>query len=463
MYNYVNNLNKVCKFYERRNIYKIKGVLGRALWSIGFSSNDLKLFYQKINDKKNNNFCFSFLSQEEVLIANAFLFILKIKNKKKFKIKLRFNVRNFIKKNILIYKLYILFLNLKYNFNLKKKNKTNILFFWDKYKYINLYNLLKPQLGRNLNLIPFMNKFSIENYIDDCVPQTYNLDFFNTKKFSNKFDVIYEILKNTLIKLKPKKVIFVEGDSPFQSLLVNACKDLKIESICLQWGSSVWKKPRYGFRDLYCDKFLAHGEFFVNEVKKYNKNTKFYNVGNPLLNKADLNKKKSAIFLLQPSHTDPKKNLFKLMENIIKKNKDWFFFIRPHPNQDNLYLLKKYSKFKNIKIVYPHIENLHKSLKKNSISISSYSSSIVDSFNYNIVPLVYNTSLLLKKYNPNLKKHKLGIETKNFIYAKKKFNEILNNQTELLYFKKNIYKKKKFFIKNHGKKSIKELTKAILK
>ena len=183
---------------------------------------------------------------------------------------------------------------------------------------------------------------------------------------------------------------------------------------------------------------------FVNEAKKYNKNTKFYNVGNPLLSSADLNKKKNAIFLLQPSHTDPKKNFMKLMENIIKKNKDWFFFIRPHPNQDNLYLLKKYKKFKNAKIVYPHTENLHKSLKKNSVSISSYSSTIIDSLNYNIVPLVYNTSLLLKRYNPNLKKYKLGIETKNLIYAQKKFNEILSNQTKLKYFKKNIYMKKSF-------------------
>ena len=46
MYNYVDNLNKVCKFYERRNIYKIKGVFGRALWSIGFSSNDLEKFFE---------------------------------------------------------------------------------------------------------------------------------------------------------------------------------------------------------------------------------------------------------------------------------------------------------------------------------------------------------------------------------------------------------------------------------
>ena len=79
------------------------------------------------------------------------------------------------------------------------------------------------------------------------------------------------------------------------------------------------------------------------------------------------------------------------------------------------------------------------------------------------MPLVYNTSLLLKRYNPNLKKYKLGIETKNFIYAQKKFNEILSNQTKLKYFKKNIYMKKKFFIKYYGKKSIKASTKAILK
>ena len=261
MYNYVDNLNKVCKFYERSNIYKIKGAYGRALWSIGFSSNELRLFYQKINDKKNKNFYFSFLTQEEVLIAKAFLLILKIKNKKKFIIKLRFNLINFLKKNIFIYKIYLLYLEFKFNFNIKNDRKTNILFFWDKYKYIDLYNFLKPRLGRNLQLFPFMNKFRIENYIDDCVPQIYNFDFFTSKRFSHKFDVIYEILKNTLIKLEPKKVIFAEGDSPFQSLLVNACKDLKIETICLQWGSSVWKKPRYGFRDLYCDKFLAHGDF----------------------------------------------------------------------------------------------------------------------------------------------------------------------------------------------------------
>ena len=114
-------------------------------------------------------------------------------------------------------------------------------------------------------------------------------------------------------------------------------------------------------------------------------------------------------------------------------------------------------------IVNPKNETLCQSLEGISVSISSYSSSIVDGFIYDIVPLVFNTSKLLKTYNPYINKLELGIETKNFFYAQNKFGKVLENVNKIKLFKKNIKEKKFFFIKYIGNRAEKKLLKTILK
>ena len=462
MYNYIHNLDKVCTYYEKNEYYKIKGVIGRFLWIIGFNSEDLRSFYSYLLKSKKKEITFVFQSEEELLIAKGLLIILKIGNKSKIIIKYQRKLGNYLKKIIFFYKVYLYILNFKYNLKIRQNQKTDILFFWDKYKYIEIYKLLKPTLGRKFKLLPFMNNFVIEKYLNNCLSQKYKLNFLSGNNFSNKFDIVNKLLKDTLIEIKPKKVIFAEGDSPFHSVLTSVCKELNIETICLQWGSTVWKKPRYGFRDLTCNKFLLHGKFFFNEVKNYNKIPKLFITGNLLLKRKNLQKENKAIFLLQPKHVDPNNQFFKLMENMIIKNKEWFFLIRPHPNQDNFDMIKKYDHYKNVKIVNTKVETINQSLEKCKISISSYSSAIIDAFNYNVVPLIFNTSPLLKKYNPNIDKNKLGIETKSLPYAKKEFNKIFKNQKKLENYKKNVIRKKNFFAVLIDKKAIRKTTDIIL-
>jgi hypothetical protein len=464
MNRYFDYLNEACGILDDQN-NKYPGATGRHFFVVGLSSATLFDFYIDL-EKKSVKKKYFFLNSYELILAKTFIKFKKFSNYKNIYLKIKkINFEKIKKIKLFIYIFYIV-KDFFFNFYVSKnKKKVDYLFLWDKYKYIDLFQSVFSKKKKSFLLL-HNNNFHPENFIKKTIKiSAWDKQYLG---FDNLFDYNYAILKKTLLFYKPKNVIFVEGDSPIHSVLSKVCNDLKIRSICFQWGSSVWKKPKYGFRNLTCDIFLAHGKFFFDQIKSYNKKNLIKLVGNPLLNNPKKHhKKKIAIFLLQPFSSmrgDFKKTsklFFQFMHSIISSNKDWKFIIRTHPNQDCLSDINKFNNFLNCEIINPKNITLKDSLTGCSIAFSVSSSALTDGLNYEVIPFSFNPTTILDIYQPDLNKLKIGYATKNLADAIYEANKLLIDNNKINYYAKNIIKLKNSFNYHTGKKSVKKIFKYI--
>ena len=461
MNNYYNDLNTACEILDS-NQKKYPGALGRKLFVIGLTSLNLFNFYMDLKSKIKKKYFFE--NEYEISIAKIYIKLFNSKIYKSYYLKKKFFTYYKIINSQLIILIFYFVRNIFFNtFVSTKKKKIDCLFFWDKYKYINLFKPLMASKKKSYLLL-HNNSFYPEKHANKSITlSALNKLYIN---YNNKFDYHYNVLKKTLLFYQPKTIIFAEGDSPVHSILSKVCKNLKIKSICLQWGSSTWKKPKYGFRNLTCDKILVHGKFFREQIKNYNK-IKISVVGNPLLtDQKNFDFRKKAIFMLQPAKSlaldEISVNIFfDFMKKIILSNKDWKFIIRLHPQQDMPHLIHETFSFSNSKIISPKNVTLTESVKNCAVAFSISSSSLTDVLNNNIIPFAFNVSGLLNKYQPDINKLKIGIETKNFNKAIYKAQQLLKSPRKLLLYRKNIIRLKNIFIFKNGKKSVKEIFKHI--
>jgi hypothetical protein len=460
MKNYYKYLSDACEIIDKGN-KKYKGATGRAFYVIGASSAHLLYFYKNIESKSN----FVFKNNEEIILART---IIKLKNiKKKINITLDKPLLSFseIKKIRLLKFIYYFGKNLLFScFVSTKIKKVNCLFLWDNYKYINLFRLLLPRI-KNSYLLLHNNNFFPRYFLK----KTIKIPSLETLNIGCKdlFEYNYLILKKALLLYRPKVVVFAEGDSPSHSILSSLCKDLKIKSVCLQWGSAPRKSIKYGFRNFTCDQVLVHGNFFFNLIKKYTVKNIIKKTGNPLV---DYNNKwafkKRAIVLLQPeliqSMNSQNLNLFfYFISNVIKSNNDWKFVIRPHPSQNYCKVSNKFSKFSNCVLVDSKNISLKKSFTNCTVAFSIFSSSLTDGLSHQIIPFSFDTTGLLGTFQPDLNKLKIGISTDNIKDAILKANNLLRNKKLIIEYCKNI-KKYKFNINyKYGKQAINEICKYI--
>ena len=459
MKDYYKYLSDACHFLDK-NKRKYEGAIGRFFYIIGSSSYNLLNFFTNF---KNKNY-FIFKNEEELILAKAFIHVMNIKKKRNILLNKTLLSASEIKKIRLLKFIYYLGRNLFFNtFVSKKVKKIDYLFFWDKYKYISLFRLLFSQL-KNSYLLLHDNNFFPGKFLKKTIKISC-LEKLNIG-YKEDFEYNYSVLKKTLLFYNPKVVIFAEGDDPVHSILSLVCKDLKIKSLCLQWGSSPRKSIKYGFRDFTCDYVLVHGKFFFDLIKKYTKKSIIKITGNPLVSNNKFIFKKKAIILLQPQSilTKNPQNLdlfFYFISNVIRSNNDWEFVVRPHPDHDHYRNLKKFNKFSNCKIIYSRNISLKESLTNCSVAFSIFSSSLMDALTQKIIPFSFDTTGLLGGFHPDLNKFKIGISTDNIKDAILKANNLLRNKKLILEYCKNI-KNYKFNINyKYGKQAINEICKYI--
>lgn len=460
MKDYYKHLSDACEIIDKGN-KKYKGAVGRSFYVIGASSSHLLNFYKNIESKSN----FVFKNKEEIILARAIIKSINIK--KKINITLDKPLLSFseIKKIRLLKFIYYFGRNLLFSYFVSTKiKKVNCLFLWDNYNFINLFRLLLPRI-KNSYLLLHNNNFFPGYFLK----KTIKIPSLETLNIGCKdvFEYNYLVLKKALLLYRPKVVVFAEGDSPSHSILSSLCKDLKIKSVCLQWGSSPRKSIKYGFRNFTCDQVLVHGKFFFNLIKKYTAKNIIKITGNPLVgynNKWTF--KKKAIVLLQPKLIQSMNSqsldlFFYFISNVIRSNNDWEFVIRPHPSQNYCKVSKKFSKFSNCVLVDSKNISLKKSFINCTVAFSIFSSSLTDALSHQIIPFSFDTTGLLGTFQPDLNKLKIGISTDNIHNAIVKANNLLKNKKTILEYSKNINKHKNNFNWKNGNSAIQEICKYI--
>jgi hypothetical protein len=396
----------------------------------------------------NTNFLFSFYQKNFHFIYDKS--ISKLLLNKYFKKNLFFDL-SFIKE-ILYFNIKILNILTSTTINQKYFNsKFDIIYFSEKKNhdiYINKllskssfsYSKLELSKFRTFNILIF--KFLFDYY-----------DLFKIK-----YDTL--AINKALDYLKPRLIIFIEGDKYQDYLISLIAKKKNIPTICLQWGILIEHQPNISLRNFQFDYYFSWGNFFSLNLKKKNLLTNFVNVGNfnYLSNKISY---KKIVFLLQNTNqyycSDSTLSEFYSLINWCLKNLSEKIIIRTHPQQKkNLSVFKRY---KNAIIHESQDVPLHKTLSQARICVGIYSSAVFEAACQNITSVFFFKKNLFTKFNLRLVQNKKIKILNNTESIKKLILKTVN--TDGRNNRSKLHNINKVFIYKYGDQSIKYSNKII--
>tara|TARA_B100000900_G_C20372987_1_gene631200 strand:- start:97 stop:762 length:666 start_codon:yes stop_codon:yes gene_type:complete len=193
--------------------------------------------------------------------------------------------------------------------------------------------------------------------------------------------------------------------------------------------------------------YLAWGRNSVEILKPYNPLQNFKITGHlATMNYETNNKKISTInricfFLQGPCALMDDRELEIFYEFILfclEEYPNLNFTIREHPSHKiNKFLLKKLCKYPNAKISNYEKVSIREELNSIDLSVSVFSSVIMESIALDVIPLICSFGSL-PKYNPGIADKGAAIEVFNLEEAKKEFKKLLENKKYLSSFIKNI-------------------------
>lgn len=256
---------------------------------------------------------------------------------------------------------------------------------------------------------------SIQQFIQ---PRYYRL--INSKLKGANFAILEKvIIKNLFRSLKPKKVVLVEGNWHVDKITAMVCQKLKISTICVQHG---WN-PNLNcqWQNLIFDKMLTWGKYFSDELKKANQNIPitFQECGSHIL---EYNPKKKGelkaigICIQCVNHIISEElytSFFSDMIYISKELPHFSYIVREHPSHPLSEPEKDILSENGFDISNPYSESLTDFFDRIELSISIYSSTIIESIAAQVVPIIYNKTSLTK-YTPDLDSLGLGHEVKQY-------------------------------------------------
>ncbi len=149
-----------------------------------------------------------------------------------------------------------------------------------------------------------------------------------------------DYVQATLIAVKPKKVIVVEGDS-YEHHIFGLLKDtFGYQCVCLQWGYEPRSALRIGYRKMPYNALLVWGDFFRNTFQEFNKDVLIKSVGHPKLDTTKSGTKGDALLFalqrpMEPYVTEEDiDDLIKLAINTAECFPHKRIIVRSHPNYE---------------------------------------------------------------------------------------------------------------------------------
>ena len=148
--------------------------------------------------------------------------------------------------------------------------------------------------------------------------------------------------------------------------------------------------------------------------------------------KSSIRRKNIGIILQLRNSKVPKKLLDDFKE-LIKWLSIYYqanIIIRPHPrDREDYYNLNELIKDRNITIHHPDNYTIGQTLRKCSIIIAKYSSTIIESASIGVIPIIFNNFLVHEKKISNLNRFKPKLITGSIKQAKRTINILYNNDT----------------------------------
>lgn len=283
----------------------------------------------------------------------------------------------------------------------------------------------------------------------------------------------YDSYEVAFKKYSVNKVVLAEGNSPEHEVMNQLGKRNNIPVICLQHG---WSPITHvGFQNMTYHSMLMWGNGFGELLNDYNKNQKFIVVGNHKSDGLDkpgfenVNSRSSIAFFLQGNSESTGglltqsivKSFFNLILWTAENFKDADILVREHPNaplslQENEML----SKWPNIKLVPADKLSLRSIFSKCHLSISMYSSVILESIANGVIPIIVNLTSM-PKYIPDVSKAGAGIEVRDIENAKIQIEGILKNESVLSHYQNALENFRKEYFSFHAEVALQKIVEQI--
>jgi hypothetical protein len=248
---------------------------------------------------------------------------------------------------------------------------------------------------------------------------------------------LYDHLYATLGRLSPRCVVLVEGNAAEDEIANRVCQQLSIPVVCLQQG---WSPVVHnGFRNMSYSKMLVWGEGFAELLQPYNPDQKFVGVGNHLSHStvADAgltrteDQKAIAFFLQAPGRLITRAfwcQFLDLVKWVASEFKHVPILVREHPGYPLArWTRAKLREFPNIRLVPPSDYGLGEILNASCLTVSIYSSTILESIAAGVLPVIFNRTSL-PTYFPAVHSAGAGIEVKTFELASQVIRRLVTDK-----------------------------------
>jgi hypothetical protein len=279
----------------------------------------------------------------------------------------------------------------------------------------------------------------------------------------------YDLLFDTIERISPKSAVIIEGNTPQDEVVNQICKKLKIESICIQQG---WATIIHtGFRNMSYSKMLVWGEGFGKLMEPFNPEQKFVATGNHNISVSDSNSERDTvsritIFPQGMSSIISRQiwdNLLLLTKELALNYPQCEVRIREHPNHPvNLYSQTDEARLKKAGVIFmsPGQYTLDEVLRSSDLSVSIYSTTILESIAAGVLPIIMNETSF-PQYYPDVDKAGAGIETKSLEETKKVIGDFISGQRKISDFRTKMEEFKKLYFKADKKEAIQNIVKEI--
>jgi len=295
-------------------------------------------------------------------------------------------------------------------------------------------SVLNPGIKATLkkNKIPFIDlAFAPE-------PSILHKNYSTLGKFSQIL-FYYDQFYASLSLLEPRSVVLAEGNALQDELINQACKKLSIPVICLQQG---WSPVIHnGFRNMSFTEMLVWGQGFAELLQPFNPNQKFIAVGNHIISERanqEIALKKSICFFLQSTSNlisqESWDKFFALILWAAQEFRNLTILVREHPNTGlNRERRGQLLTYPNIRIMRPDSYSINDCLELCRVSVSIYSTTILESIALRVVPIIANFTSM-PNFVPDIAGRGAGVEVKSTEAAKKTIQKALNDDEFLKSF-----------------------------
>jgi len=223
--------------------------------------------------------------------------------------------------------------------------------------------------------------------------------------------------RTSLAGSSARLIVVPEGNSPDDEIVHRVAHIQGRKTACVQQGWSPIQHP--GFRNMSYDRMLVWGDGFAELLASTNPAQQFIAVGNHnLAERTDATTRVGVLFFLQGfsdwlGERSATQALLLLAEQAAAAMPHIPVYMRPHPAVPlPSTVAARLARFRNIRIESPSQITLAQALAKVPVSVSIYSTTILESIAAGVVPLVFNTTALAR-YWPDVAAAGAGLEIRD--------------------------------------------------